>query len=352
MFHEPDQFSEEYTSFPTSVPLALPETSSSGPSPLSISQSIQSFFDRHDIPQTVQLQALQMLAKTHSYNLTQTVQPHHIATNTIDTSIDIERDVDMLPSILETDYITGYIPQYASNMHAFSYTDEAIKVIKMYQEKKHGIVATSFKRNSVKCADKSIDRLLNKEKLMGALEDTSIGDALGILQIGIIRDSTDPVAAPIGFHSFGVFAAIDIPQNALLEHIVIYKGLLKTSDEYQYEVSSDVVNEMEHFYAFDLSCIPGIVLDSTKQRNVASFINDYRGRARDIEPNVDFVEVYAKGIPLVLIHNNRAIKKGEQLLIEYGDNFWTAWKDANIRSNSIKRTLEKKQLESKIKIEI
>ena len=82
------------------------------------------------------------------------------------------------------------------------------------------------------------------------------------------------------------------------------------------------------------------MLDTSCAANELSILNDYqldatagaeaarRQRHRQQHlPNVSVVEVVDKafGRPHILFALTREVKKGDELLTDYGDNFWTAY---------------------------
>jgi len=66
-----------------------------------------------------------------------------------------------------------------------------------------------------------------------------------------------------------------------------------------------------------------IQVNALKYRNHLAFINDYRDKERqDRLKNVTFVEVLHKGWPHIMVIVCHEIKPGEQLLIDYGQDYW------------------------------
>ncbi len=142
------------------------------------------------------------------------------------------------------------------------------------------------------------------------------------------------LASP-GSYAFGVYAEQYLEPHALLKgkSMLMYKGEVKTTAEFEKEVANDPGHEADHHYALDFKCIPSLTVDATHQRNVAALINDFRNRKgkrkrQKILPNVRFVECYFNGMPVMLIDNTRRIAKDEQLLLDYGEDFWKVAKAA------------------------
>eukprot|EP01043_Picozoa_sp_COSAG02_P003279 COSAG02_NODE_79_length_40228_cov_18.435762_34_plen_392_part_00 len=75
-----------------------------------------------------------------------------------------------------------------------------------------------------------------------------------------------------------------------------------------------------------------LVIDANRQCNELAFINDYRTDIKNYddhtlqtrEPNVQFVEVMLKNdcVPTVAVATLRAVRKNEELLLDYGDSYW------------------------------
>lgn len=62
--------------------------------------------------------------------------------------------------------------------------------------------------------------------------------------------------------------------------------------------------------------IEGVILDSSQYRNLASFIN------HSTKNNVESTCVFHRGVELAVIIATRDIARGEQILLNYGDNYF------------------------------
>ena len=132
----------------------------------------------------------------------------------------------------------------------------------------------------------------------------------------------------------------------------------------------------EFNYAFDLSLIKKkesnryslhshgdgktvFVGDASKYKNIGAFINDYRddinnyeGPQRRKEPNCKILDFIINGKPRIFITNTKPIHKGEQLLLDYGNDFWNRFHYNNIQAEAAKQMeakADKRVKEEKIK---
>jgi SET domain-containing protein len=65
----------------------------------------------------------------------------------------------------------------------------------------------------------------------------------------------------------------------------------------------------------------GFVLDARYSGNVARTIN----HADD--PNAEAVTIFVEGLPRVVYLARRNIKKGEEICVDYGQEYWSTWKE-------------------------
>ena len=109
----------------------------------------------------------------------------------------------------------------------------------------------------------------------------------------------------------GVFAKEAIKKGAFLCE---YVGLI--TDEKQLDP--------ENRYVFNLTVgddETGFVLDARFSGNVARTIN----HADD--PNGEAITIFVDGIPRVVYVARRDIKIGEEICVDYGQEYWNSWKE-------------------------
>ncbi|GFH62016.1 hypothetical protein CTEN210_18492 [Chaetoceros tenuissimus] len=150
----------------------------------------------------------------------------------------------------------------------------------------------------------------------------------------LIRDPQDPchrASLSLTAH-FGLFAAEDIPADTI---IIEYAGEVRYDDEGHgmYEVIPEYAVKLETCEAFILSrssdeYVPTVLLDAEFDFNEGSLINDHRWSLDGDEDvlhrkvNVKFVEAVVEGWPHIFVMSTCKIKRDEELLIDYGSEYW------------------------------
>ena len=109
---------------------------------------------------------------------------------------------------------------------------------------------------------------------------------------------------------YGVFAKEDIAPYSTLHH---YAGILTVDDKLNEEDDS----------TFAFSELKKYSIDAMREGNWTRFMN--HANERDCKNNVVPWEYYHKEGPrIVFTAGVRGIKKGEQLLYSYGEDYWEA----------------------------
>jgi hypothetical protein len=126
----------------------------------------------------------------------------------------------------------------------------------------------------------------------------------------------------------GVVAKKPIPAGQVLG---FYAGEYRTEEEFN---SLPNYFDRKH-YDFPVTCVgnEGIVIDAYQQSNILSCINACRtyGLYPDdprCKENVAFIIIY-NPIPVVFIYTLKKILPGQELLIDYGEDFWI-WHKQNV----------------------
>ena len=114
---------------------------------------------------------------------------------------------------------------------------------------------------------------------------------------------------------FGVFAAEDFPPYSTLNH---YAGILMLDREIC----------AKHDSTFSFTDIKRYSIDAMEAGNWTRFIN--HGKEKSLRTNSIPWEVYLEdlGPRVVLTAGVRGIRKGEQILYDYGDSYWEGRKKA------------------------
>ena len=123
----------------------------------------------------------------------------------------------------------------------------------------------------------------------------------------------------------GIFAERDIDVHELkMEYVCEFT----THQEFNDKIDKDLFNEPSYMYSLDPKCAPSLTGDASTHRGMAAYINDYRTDIVNFDgpqgrqPNVKSIDCIYNGEVKMYIINTKPIKKGEQLLLDYGLNFW------------------------------
>ncbi|MFZ4772545.1 MAG: SET domain-containing protein-lysine N-methyltransferase [Chlamydiia bacterium] len=120
----------------------------------------------------------------------------------------------------------------------------------------------------------------------------------------------------------GVFVNEPVKKGAFLCE---YTGLITHEDKI----------DPDNRYVFNLMVgddETGFVIDARHSGNVARTIN------HSDKPNVEAVTIFIDGQPRVVYTAFRDIKKGEELLVDYGEDYWHKWtKESTDASKSKKK---------------
>lgn len=111
------------------------------------------------------------------------------------------------------------------------------------------------------------------------------------------------------YKQYGLFATRDFKEGVAIGNYtgLITPNIAKTSQLYSFEFYKDKTQEF--------------ILDAEQSGNEFRFINDYRGISS--EPNIHFwAGKHEMGSYQVVVVTDRDIKKGEELVADYGDNYW------------------------------
>jgi hypothetical protein len=74
-------------------------------------------------------------------------------------------------------------------------------------------------------------------------------------------------------------------------------------------------------------CTPEIelVIDASRDINPIGYINDFRDQSgrRLRHPNAQFISILVKGWPHIIAMATEAVPMGGEILVDYGERFWT-----------------------------
>lgn len=205
--------------------------------------------------------------------------------------------------------------------------------------------ACDLRRKLIKSSDSSNHVDLPNSLNLSVVKTRNIENAIrGILESGnhhpkkliakLIRDPQDPchrAALSLTAH-FGLFAGEEIPADTI---ICEYAGEVRYDDEGHgvYEVIPEYAVKLESCEEYILSrssdeYVPTVLLDAEWDFNEGSLINDHRWSLDGDEHvlhrkvNVKFVEAVVGGWPHIFVMSKCKIKQDEELLIDYGSEYW------------------------------
>jgi len=166
----------------------------------------------------------------------------------------------------------------------------------------------------------------------------------------MIRDPKDPClrasTGPACPH-FGLFAERNIPRHSV---VCEYGGMVRREDEGGYNPAPEYAVRLAKCDEYVLEGNngdpygDGYLLDGEDHFNEGSLINDSRWSlageedARHRRQNVVFLEVAVNGWPHTFIVTTRDVKKGEELLIDFGPDYWE-----KIRNQSLEALLREEK---------
>ena len=116
--------------------------------------------------------------------------------------------------------------------------------------------------------------------------------------------------------SFGIFATQTIPSDTLLAE---YTGIVQARESEQ-----TILETLGERYRIDLGDCP-LVVNAKTHRNEMSLINDYRQVIQ--AANVEYVNVTVDGWPHVFVKTVKTISPGNELLVDYGSDYWAAFRE-------------------------
>jgi len=139
------------------------------------------------------------------------------------------------------------------------------------------------------------------------------------------KENADPV--------YGLYAKKNLSPGTLLGE---YTGLIRFEDELntqerqevrRYDMNLDIGagKEMERWSKVAVPKFPNrkdfsLFIDASKHRSEMAYINDIRP---DRQENTVFVSLFIHDWPHVVVMTTREVRRGQQLLIEYGNEYWS-----------------------------
>lgn len=106
---------------------------------------------------------------------------------------------------------------------------------------------------------------------------------------------------------YGVFAKEDIRPGV----VGIYTGELKKVNHY---------SKSRYLFSFTTKVLNDIMIDGEKKGNWTAFINHNPSDSK--KTNLIVREYFYKGLPYIVFWATKKIKKGSQLLYDYGESYW------------------------------
>ncbi|MBU0995120.1 MAG: SET domain-containing protein-lysine N-methyltransferase [Proteobacteria bacterium] len=114
---------------------------------------------------------------------------------------------------------------------------------------------------------------------------------------------------------FGVFAAEDIKKDAFIGE---YAGVVQVFDEDEETGDADKGYSTDYswYYLDDIKDGPVLEINGKYEGNEMRFVNHGK------KPNVDVEHMLHQGQWVIFFKASRKIRKNEQLLISYGEEYW------------------------------
>lgn len=106
---------------------------------------------------------------------------------------------------------------------------------------------------------------------------------------------------------YGIFAKEDISSGV----VGIYTGELKKVTRYA---------KSRYLFSFTTKALNDIMIDGEKKGNWTSFINHNPSDSK--KTNLIVREYFYEGLPYIIFWAPKKIKKGSQLLYDYGESYW------------------------------
>ncbi len=107
---------------------------------------------------------------------------------------------------------------------------------------------------------------------------------------------------------YGVFAKKRIPKGTVLG---MYTGKLKL-------LAGD--SHSKYLFSFHAKALKDVLIDGKNTGNWTGLMN--HSPAKSAKTNVDVKEFFYNGLPYIIFYAYKPIKKGDQLLYDYGDDYW------------------------------
>jgi len=109
---------------------------------------------------------------------------------------------------------------------------------------------------------------------------------------------------------YGVFAKKGIPKGEVLG---VYTGKLKL-------LEGD--SHSKYLFSFHAKALKDVLVDGKNAGNWTGLMNHSPYKSK--MTNVDVKEFFYNGLPYIIFFAYKPIRKGEQLLYDYGDDYWDA----------------------------
>ena len=151
----------------------------------------------------------------------------------------------------------------------------------------------------------------------------------------------------------GVFAERNLTENELFG-LYAYIGAIKTTEEHETEVTKDIANWHKYNYTYDLEFIEGdcvetvvkhsLTLDASGDKHwmqgIVARTNDCSDTGKPA--NAKLIQAWHVQYqrPIVLLTNTAPIKKGEELLLEYGVSWWQSYNLLRHRVQNMEQIVE------------
>jgi len=178
------------------------------------------------------------------------------------------------------------------------------------------------------------NRVLDMGQHYGLLKKDKRNFVMPYIEIEKIKQRGHPC-----YQHYGVFATQDIPLGTYLG---TYAGAVVIGENNSTDINSKKTQKREIDEIIDDYYIPypmddedgvDLVVDAKYEGNESRFVNDYRNIAH--EPNVVFKNARAMqlGEPFIAVVTAKNILKGEELLVDYGAEYW------EVKANKLQKNM-------------
>ena len=201
----------------------------------------------------------------------------------------------VLPPVMRYPFPKTIFPRVFRHVHKYCQKHDDVEVFDPYEME-------WFDGTNVD--DDEMSSVQYYEKYMHALNSSEGPGYPDYVSVSFVDDEVN----------YGVFATVDIPRG---EFIGIYTGELGFGDFYDRD---------ESMYLFEM-LDDVIYVDAHRSGNFTRYINHTSPENCNLQSLLYLMEIQRFGrsftLPIIILYASRPLEKGEQLLYDYGQEYWT-----------------------------